>query len=47
MKCYIIFMLYDLFYSDGCPPGLSIAQTKRVTGKDPLKSDVLLLRKVV
>lgn len=36
-----------IFCSDGCPPGLSIAQTKRVTGKNPLNSDVLLLRKVV
>ncbi|KAF2291948.1 hypothetical protein GH714_042290 [Hevea brasiliensis] len=30
----------------GCPPGLSIAQSDRVTGKHPLKSDVLLMRKL-
>ncbi|CAB4278517.1 unnamed protein product [Prunus armeniaca] len=29
-----------------CPPGLSIAQTHRVTGKQPLKSDILLTRKL-
>lgn len=36
-----------IFYSEGCPPGLSIAQMKRVTGKNPINNDALLLRKVV
>lgn len=33
-------------YSGGCPPGLSIAQASRVSGKHQLKSDMLLMRKV-
>ncbi|XP_022153027.1 proteasome-associated protein ECM29 homolog isoform X2 [Momordica charantia] len=48
---FLEFCLHTVLYqpyseSDGCPPGLSIAQTKRVTGKNPLNSDVLLLRKL-
>jgi hypothetical protein len=30
----------------GSPPGLSIAQAERVSGKQPFKSDVLAMRKV-
>ncbi|CAK9314254.1 unnamed protein product [Citrullus colocynthis] len=48
---FLDFCLHTILYqpyseSDGCPPGLSIAQTKRVTGKNPLNSDELLLRKL-
>jgi len=32
--------------SGGCPPGLSIAQASRVSGKNQLKSDMLLTTKV-
>jgi len=34
-------------YSSGCPAGLSVAQSERVTGKQPLKIDVLASRKVI
>lgn len=34
------------FSSGGSPPGLSIAQANRVTGKNPLKSEVILTMKV-
>lgn len=45
------FWLHTLLYQPphqcgGCPPGLSIMQTNRVTGKLPLKIDVLLTRKL-
>ncbi|CAD6258432.1 unnamed protein product [Miscanthus lutarioriparius] len=33
-------------YSTGCPAGLSVAQSERVTGKQPLKIDVLASRKL-
>jgi proteasome component ECM29 len=35
------------FYSTGCPSGLSVAQSDRVTGKIPLKGDILASRKVI
>lgn len=35
-----------MLHNRECPPGLSIAQTNRVTGKQPLKNDILLTRKV-
>jgi len=35
------------FYSIGCPSGLSVAQSDRVTGKLPLKGDILASRKVI
>jgi proteasome component ECM29 len=34
-------------YSSGCPAGLSVVQSERVTGKQPLKIDVLASRKVI
>lgn len=34
-------------YSSGCPAGLSVAQSERVTGKQPLKIDILASRKVI
>ncbi|KAK9274184.1 hypothetical protein L1049_018998 [Liquidambar formosana] len=45
------FCLHTVLYQPpsqggGCPAGLSIAQTDRVTGKHPLKSDTLLTRKL-
>lgn len=33
--------------SGGLPPGLSVSQANRVTGKQPLQRDELLLRKVI
>lgn len=39
-------MLYQQSSQRECPPGLSIAQTNRVTGKQPLKNDILLTRKL-
>ena len=35
------------FYSIGCPSGLSVAQSDRVTGNLPLKGDILASRKVI
>ena len=36
-----------IFYCrGGCSPGLSIAQSNRVAGKNPLKNEELLTRKV-
>ncbi|KAL4027472.1 hypothetical protein IC575_010638 [Cucumis melo] len=48
---FLDFCLHTMMYqpyseSEGCPPGLSIAQMKRVTGKSPLNNDALLLRKL-
>uniref|UniRef100_A0A5B7B1H9 Proteasome-associated protein ECM29 n=1 Tax=Davidia involucrata TaxID=16924 RepID=A0A5B7B1H9_DAVIN len=45
------FFLHTLVYQPpsqggGCPPGLSITQSGRVIGKHPLKSDMLLVRKL-
>ncbi|GAV92835.1 Ecm29 domain-containing protein, partial [Cephalotus follicularis] len=50
-ELFIEFCLQTILYqplsqSGGCPPGLSIAQTNRVTGKHPLQSDILLMRKL-
>lgn len=35
------------FCSSGCPPGLSIAQTNRVIGKQSLNIDIVSQRKVI
>ncbi|KAJ9146595.1 hypothetical protein P3X46_028837 [Hevea brasiliensis] len=50
-ELFIEFCLHLMLFQQpsqggGCPPGLSIAQSDRVTGKHPLKSDVLLMRKL-
>lgn len=50
-KLFLEFCLHTILYQQSsqsreCPPGLSIAQTHRVTGKQPLKSDILLTRKL-
>uniref|UniRef100_A0A2N9FXH9 Proteasome component Ecm29 N-terminal domain-containing protein n=1 Tax=Fagus sylvatica TaxID=28930 RepID=A0A2N9FXH9_FAGSY len=50
-ELFIEFCLHTLLYqpppqSGGCPPGLSIAQANRVSGKHLLKSDILLMRKL-
>lgn len=34
------------FFSARCPPGLSVSQSERATGKLPLKGDLLVSRKV-
>ncbi|XP_065879858.1 uncharacterized protein [Euphorbia lathyris] len=44
--CLHLMLYQQLSRSGGCPPGLSVAQTNRVAGKDPLKNDVLLIRKL-
>jgi proteasome component ECM29 len=36
------FVLYQLPQGGACPPGLSITQSERITGKRPLKPDMLL-----
>ncbi|KAM1056746.1 hypothetical protein ACFX2I_030121 [Malus domestica] len=47
---FLEFCLHTLLYQQSsqreCPPGLSVAQTNRVTGKQPLKNDILLTRKL-
>lgn len=48
---FLEFCLHTILYQPpaqggGCPAGLSIAQSNRVTGKHPLKSDDLLMRKL-
>ncbi|KAM4096438.1 hypothetical protein ACJW30_08G104900 [Castanea mollissima] len=50
-ELFIEFCLHTVLYqppsqSGGCPPGLSIAQASRVSGKHQLKSDMLLMRKL-
>jgi len=35
------------FYSIGCPSGISVAQSDGVTGKLPLKDDILASRKKI
>ncbi|KDP43192.1 hypothetical protein JCGZ_22744 [Jatropha curcas] len=50
-ELFIEFCLHLMLYQQpsqggGCPPGLSIAQSHRVTGKQPLKTDELLMRKL-
>ncbi|KAL6966666.1 hypothetical protein U1Q18_032452, partial [Sarracenia purpurea var. burkii] len=50
-EIFLEFCLHTVLYqpsSQGgaCPPGLSVAQSDRVSGKQPLKSDVLLIRKL-
>ncbi|OIW02801.1 hypothetical protein TanjilG_29577 [Lupinus angustifolius] len=48
---FIEFCLHTMLYqrvsqSGGCPPGLSVAQSNRVAGKQQLQRDDLLLRKL-
>ncbi|XP_050238689.1 uncharacterized protein LOC126688135 isoform X2 [Mercurialis annua] len=50
-ELFIDFCLHLMLYqqpsqSGGCPAGLSIAQSNRITGKLSLKNDVLLMRKL-
>ncbi|KAJ0985238.1 hypothetical protein J5N97_003594 [Dioscorea zingiberensis] len=50
-QIFIDFCLHTILYQPlshgvGCPPGLSVAQSDRVTGKLPLKGDLLMSRKV-
>ncbi|XP_060667830.1 uncharacterized protein LOC107410333 isoform X2 [Ziziphus jujuba] len=50
-ELFIEFCLHTILYqqssqSRGCPPGLSIAQTNRVIGKQPLVIDILVKRKL-
>ncbi|KAG5517315.1 hypothetical protein RHGRI_037912 [Rhododendron griersonianum] len=50
-EIFLEFCLHAVLYqlpsqSGGCPPGLSVSQSNRVRGKDQLKSDVLLIRKL-
>ncbi|KAM7278672.1 hypothetical protein ACFE04_005806 [Oxalis oulophora] len=50
-ELFIEFCLHTILYqlqsqSGGCPPGLSIAQANRVTGKHQLKNDTLLAQKL-
>ncbi|CAL9128643.1 uncharacterized protein LOC103992459 [Musa acuminata AAA Group] len=50
-KVFLEFCLHTLLYQppspgNGCPAGLSISQSDRVTGKLPLKGDMLMLRKL-
>ncbi|CAL5425499.1 unnamed protein product [Camellia sinensis] len=50
-EIFLEFCLHTVLYQPpsqggGCPPGLSVAQRDRVSGKQPLKSDVLLIRKL-
>uniref|UniRef100_A0A1D1XKS2 Proteasome-associated protein ECM29 n=1 Tax=Anthurium amnicola TaxID=1678845 RepID=A0A1D1XKS2_9ARAE len=50
-QVFLDFCLHTLLYQPpppgvGCPPGLSAAQSDRVTGKLPLKGDTLLMRKL-
>ncbi|URE19654.1 Proteasome-associated protein ECM29 [Musa troglodytarum] len=50
-QVFLEFCLHTLLYQppspgNGCPAGLSIAQSDRVTGKLPLKGDMLMLRKL-
>ncbi|KAK6925530.1 Proteasome component Ecm29 [Dillenia turbinata] len=50
-KLFLEFCLHTMLYhpaplGGGCPGGLSVSQVDRITGKQPLKSDLLLLRKL-
>ncbi|XP_057955900.1 uncharacterized protein LOC131149465 [Malania oleifera] len=49
-EIFLEFCLHAVLYTPpsqgGCTPGLSIAQSNRVTGKHPVTSDVLLTRKL-
>ncbi|XP_059624994.1 uncharacterized protein LOC132268214 [Cornus florida] len=50
-KIFLEFCLHTVLYQPpsqggGCAPGLSITQSNRVTGKDPLKNDLLIIRKL-
>nr|XP_009410433.1 PREDICTED: proteasome-associated protein ECM29 homolog [Musa acuminata subsp. malaccensis] len=50
-QVFLEFCLHTLLYQppspgNGCPAGLSISQSDRVTGKLPLKGDMLMLRKL-
>ncbi|GKD30912.1 proteasome-associated protein ECM29, partial [Tanacetum coccineum] len=50
-EIFVEFCLHTLLYqppsaSGGSPPGLSVSQSNRVTGKTPLNHDMLLVRKV-
>lgn len=50
-QVFIEFCLHTILYQPpppgvGCPPGLSVAQSDRVTGKLPLKGDMLMMRKL-
>ncbi|KAA8544630.1 hypothetical protein F0562_022642 [Nyssa sinensis] len=50
-EIFLEFCMHTLLYQPpsqggGCPAGLSITQSDRVTGKHPLKSDILLIRKL-
>lgn len=40
------FSSFIFYCRGGCSPGLSIAQSNRVAGKNPLKNEELLMRKV-
>eukprot|EP00257_Ricinus_communis_P019881 XP_015578984.1 proteasome adapter and scaffold protein ECM29 [Ricinus communis] len=44
--CFHLMLYQQPSQGGGCPAGLSIAQSNRVTGKHPLKNDVLLMRKL-
>ncbi|XP_020599416.1 proteasome-associated protein ECM29 homolog isoform X2 [Phalaenopsis equestris] len=50
-QLFVEFCLHTILYQPpslgvGCPAGLSLAQSDRITGKFPLKGDVLLKRKL-
>ncbi|XP_052205851.1 uncharacterized protein LOC127810408 isoform X2 [Diospyros lotus] len=50
-ETFLEFCLHTVLYQPpshggGCPPGLSVNQSNRVIGKQPLKTDVLLTRKL-
>ncbi|XP_073008804.1 uncharacterized protein [Typha latifolia] len=50
-EVFLEFCLHTILYQAppsgvGCPAGLSIAQADRVTGKQPLKGDILMTRKL-
>ncbi|PWA56710.1 ARM repeat superfamily protein [Artemisia annua] len=50
-EIFVEFCLHTLLYqppsaSGGSPPGLSVSQSNRVTGKTPLSHDMLLVRKL-
>ncbi|XP_058078401.1 uncharacterized protein LOC131226734 [Magnolia sinica] len=50
-QLFVEFCLHTILYQPppqgmGCPAGLSVAQSDRITGKLPLKGDLLLMRKL-
>ncbi|KAG9454895.1 hypothetical protein H6P81_007799 [Aristolochia fimbriata] len=50
-QLFLEFCLHTILYQPstqggGCPPGLSVVQSNRVTGKLPLKGDMVLIRKL-